>query len=280
MRRSRAGIAVRALSCVAALALSACGSDADDAPAQSATATEGPVEPSFYSGDVRFRIAETLEVGGREVPLTLFLGLSSQSDTRLGVEAFIDLRRLQTALPAIVLGTVEASCGLGLDVELDHAEADGQNVRAWGTVHAHLYRCPGRGTEQERRGMRLLTQSIDVVAVATAGIERDCVAFRLVDLNLSPKGLIGRVANLFGVTERARATILERATAALASNPICPELPEGFARLDPRYTEGGPREIGEGGMGAALKGSVDTSAGTLISLLELVKARGIVGAVR
>jgi hypothetical protein len=271
---------VQAFSCVVALVLSACGSDAGDAPAQTATAPQGPAEPSFYSGDVRFRIAETLELGGQEVPLTLFLGLSSQSDTRLGVEAFIDLRPLQEALPDIASGPLEASCRLGLDVELDRAEADGQNVRAWGTVHASLYRCPGRGTEQERRGMRLLTQSIDVVAVATAGIERDCVVFRLADLDLSPKGLIGRVANWFGVTERARAAVLKRATAALASNPVCPGLPDELARLDPRYTEGGPREIGEGGMGAALSGSVDTSAGTLISLLELAKARGIVGAVR
>jgi hypothetical protein len=50
--------------------------------------------------------------------------------------------------------------------------------------------------------------------------------------------------------------------------------------LDPHYVAGGPREIGEGGVGAALSGSVDASAGTVIRLLAVLRARGILGEVR
>jgi hypothetical protein len=274
------GIPIRALCCLAALILSGCGSEADDAPAPSATVTEGPVDPSFYAGDVAFRVVEPIAVGGRDVPLTLYLGLSPQSETRLAVKSFVDLRPLQKALPDIVSGTMEATCQLGLDVRLDRVEADGNRVRGWGTVVAHLYRCPDRGTEQERRGMRLLSQTIDVVAVATAGIERDCAVFHLEELELSPKGLLGRLADLFGVTERARVAILDRAASAFAGRPICPEPPDEISWIDPHYVDGGTREIVEGGMGAALSGSVDTSASTLVRLLDLVSKRGILGDVR
>lgn len=280
MKGLRVDIPLKALCCLAALLLSGCGGEAEDAPAPAAAISKGPVDPSYYSGEVTFKIAEPLPVGGRELPLTLYLGLSPQTETRLAVEAFVDLRPLQEALPEIVAGTVVESCGLGLDLDLDRVEAVGKQVRGRGRVVARLYRCSGRGTEEERRGMRLLSQTIDVVAVATAGLEQDCIVFRLEELELSPRGLIGRVADLFGVTERARVAILDRAAEALANRPICPELPEDVAWLDPRYTDGGPREIVDGGMGAALSGSVDASAGTLVRLVDLARSRGILGGVR
>ncbi|HMQ91567.1 MAG TPA: hypothetical protein PKA33_02155 [Amaricoccus sp.] len=280
MNGLRVDLPLKALCCLAALVLSGCGSEAEDAPAPAAAIAKGPVDPNHYAGEVRFKLAEPLPVGGRELPLTLYLGLSPQSATRLAVEAFVDLRPLQQALPEIVAGTVVESCGLGLDLDLDRVEAVGTQVRGRGRAVAHLYRCPGRGTEQERRGMRLLSQTIDVIAVATAGVEQDCIVFRLEELELAPKGLIGRLADLFGVTGRAREAILDRAGEALASRPICPDLPEDVAWLDPRYTDGGPREIGDGGMGAALSGSVDASAGSLVRLVDLARSRGILGGVR
>ena len=263
-----------------ALTISGCTGAPDVARTPSAVVSQGLVDPTFYAGDVSFKITEAFAVGERDVPLTLFLGLSSQTETRLAVEAFVDLRPLQEALPEIVSGSVEPSCSLGIDIDLDHAEAEGRTVRAWGTAQARLYRCPGRGTEGERRGARLLTQNIGFIAVASAELEQDCVFFRLVDLDLTPNGLIGRIVSLLGVTDRVRAAILERGAARLSENPICPELPDELSLFDPRYSEGGLREIGDGGMGAALSGSVDTSAVTLIGLLSLMKARGAVGEAR
>jgi hypothetical protein len=69
--------------------------------------------------------------------------------------------------------------------------------------------------------------------------------------------------------------VLEEANAFLDTNPVCPALPPEIAMLDPHFQSGAPRELGGGGIGAALSGSVDTSAPTLISLLALAKARGM-----
>lgn len=198
----------------------------------------------------------------------------------MDVNAFVDLRELQQRLPQLASRTITASCGVDLDVDLDQAFADGDQVRATGTVRARLYRCKNKGTEDESRGMRLLSPRIGVDATATAVIEGKCVKFNLTDIELDPQGAIGGIADVFGLTERVRTAILEKSRSYLAENPVCPRLPENLAVLNPEYVDGGPREIGEHGMGVALSGSVDTSAGTLLTLLELVKKRGIVGGVR
>jgi hypothetical protein len=275
--RSRASAAVLVWSL--ALALAGCG-EAEEAAAERAPLTRAPVDPATYAGDVAFEIDRTYRLGGKEMPFTFYLGLSPQSETRLAVNAFVDLRPLQAELPALASRPLDATCSLRLDFDVDDAVAEGETVRATGSVLATLYRCPGRGTEDEQRGIRLWSQRIDFVAAAAASVERDCVAFRLTDLDLRPRGLIGGVATLIGLTERARAAILDRSGTLLRANPVCPDLPETLGMLDPHYAGGGLREIGDGGLGAALSGSVDASAGTVIGLLAALRTRGILGAER
>ena len=50
-----------------------------------------------------------------------------------------------------------------------------------------------------------------------------------------------------------------------------------FASLQPTLKSGGTREIGDGGIGVTLTGSVDASADTMMDLLSLMQDRGIVG---
>jgi hypothetical protein len=278
--RSGAGLALLVWSLTLALALVGCGGEADDATRNRAPVTRAPVDPATYAGDVALKTAQTYRVGDTNLPFTLYVGLSPASETRLAVKAFVDLRPLQTELPAIASRSIDASCSLALDFDVDDAVAERETVRASGSVLATLYRCRSHDTENEHRGMRLWSQRIDFVAAATAGIERDCVAFRLADLDLRPRGLIGGVATLIGLTERARVAILDRGGAFLKDNPVCPKLPETLVMLDPQYVTGGLREIGDGGVGAALSGSVDASAGTVIRLLAELRTRGILGEVR
>jgi hypothetical protein len=274
MRLSARNLVAKASAFAAALALGGCGVDADDEATRAAVDLAATVDPASYAGDVMFRIAETFPAEGREIPFEAYLGLAPETQTRLGGKAFVDLRHLQAAVPDLLTGTLEPSCGLGLDLRFEGVEADGDTIRAQASTDARVYRCRQRGTEEERRGMRFLTQTIDIEATLSARLDGECIVFRLDDLSLDPKGLLGGLATLFRVTERARAAILEKARTTLTENPVCPDLPPAIALLDPRFPEASLREIGNGGIGAALSGSVDLSAVRIVELLALVDQGG------
>ena len=186
-------------------------------------------DPAYYAGEVTFRIAGTISAGDRDLPFHLFLGLARETETRLAANVLLDLRQLQSALPDLLTGPLDPSCGLGLDLRFDGLEADGTAVTAQASVDARIYRCKRRGTEGDRRGIRLFTQTIDVDAVLSAELASECISFRLVELDMRPKGVLGGLATLFGVTDRARAAILREARMKLAENPVCPDLPPALA---------------------------------------------------
>lgn len=94
---------------------------------------------------------------------------------------------------------------------------------------------------------------------------------RLEDVELDLQGFVGTVSDWIGITENAHALILEKGVEVLAENPVCPELPEELAGLDPNCTSGRIREIGADGIGTALTGSVDTSSTTLLELVALLQ---------
>lgn len=255
------------------LILSGCGGAADDRTGGEGVDLAAAVDPSAFAGEVTFHIAETLPAKDRDVPISLFLGLAPETQTRLAANAFLDLRHLQLVLPELLTGAIEPSCGLSLDLRFANAEAEMDEVRARASADVRVYRCRQRGTEEERRGGRLLTQTVDIGATLGAGQEGGCVAFRLVDLDVDPRGVLGWLATLFGVTERARRAILTKARAILAENLVCPDLPAALGLLDPRFAVASLQEIGGGGIGAGLSGSVDLSAETLVELLAFVEAR-------
>ena len=271
MRITAIEMAVRASVCAVPLCLAGCGVAEEHDAAREAVDLAAAIDPSTYAGDVSFRIAETFPTEAEDIPFALYLGLAPQTGTRLGANALVDLRDLQRALPRLLTGAFEPSCGLGLDLEFLGAEATGDTIRARAVADARLYRCRNRGTDDERRGARLLTQKIDLEATVRADFEGECIAFDLVDLDLAPKGLLGGLANMFGVTEKARGAILEKARATLAENPVCPDLPPSLELLDPHFQAASLREIGDGGIGASLSGSVDLSAATVVALLARVE---------
>jgi hypothetical protein len=227
------------------------------------------VDRETFGGDVQFRISNSFEARGQTVPFDLVAGLAPVSPTRLGVQGIIDLRGLQQALPQLLSGRLEPSCTLSLDVDFHRAEADGDKVQATATVDARMFRCRDGATAVTDRGAQLLSQTIDVTATVRERLDGRCLRFDLVDLQLAPRGVLGRLANLFGVTERARTALSERAEAILRDRPICPAIPEAIAVLDPRIGAVRFTEIGAGGMAASLSGSVDVSAASLLALLAV-----------
>ncbi|MEM8630939.1 MAG: hypothetical protein AAGF74_06870 [Pseudomonadota bacterium] len=251
---------------------SATGEATPDATAGTATRA-GTVDPATYAGDVIMAFPVDLPTRFGAVPFTVYTGLDAATQTRLAVNAFVDLRAVQARLPELFTGVIQDSCNLEVALNEIDVEADGDRVVARANVFASIYRCRGRGSPEEEQGFRFLTQRVETVATANAQVSDNCMEFALVDLELDPAGFIGGVANLFGLTERVRTAILDKAAEVLSENRFCPELPEELATLEPLYSDGGAREIGEGGMGAALVGSVGTSAATLLQILAYAQAR-------
>lgn len=287
-RRSRVGLL--ALLVLLNGALASCGQEAPEldrsvgnglSPANfallSEAATRGTgIDPATYAGEVAIKTPIDLPVGGERVPIVLYLGLNSGSDTRLGINALADLRFLQVRLPDLLTGVIDESCKQKIALVFDRAEATKDRVRAWGTVDVTFYSCNREDPAAHKQGARLFSQRIGVVAEATAELQGECIAFRLLDLDLAPSGAIGAVANALGLTKLAGRIIQEEGATYFTENPVCITLPDELAMLAPRYQSGGPVEVGNGGMGARVSGSVDTSAETLMSLLAIVKDRGLV----
>lgn len=268
-----------------ALALSACGlidrgdagfSDVGWSGAEGVQAAQAAqIDPSTYAGDVQFLLQNTFVTPNGSFPVVLYLGLAAESDTRLRANAFFDLRGLQTRLRQVLTGAVESTCERQIDLDFQGARAEADGVRARGTVQVQLYRCDPLATASDQRGPRRLTQTVDAEAVVTAALRDQCIVFGLKELRVEPRGVLGVFTGVFVATEDTRETLLKKANTILSENPICPDLPGEVVALSPRFISGQAREIGAGGIGAELSGSIDISAQALIGLLAALKERGL-----
>ncbi|MES0827560.1 hypothetical protein [Ruegeria sp. SCP11] len=271
------------LICVLLAMLPGCGSKAQDQSSESETSTQTDsagksssvaatgIDPATYAG--RFQIKLTKEAPLRDIPVpfTVYGGLEESSSTRLRLRAFIDLRGLQEKAPQILTGPLEESCKRQIYLEVRDVTAIDETVKVEGSARAQFTRCNRR----EEPGIRYFGTTVDAVAVARAEVKGQCLTFSIESVDLSPRGFIGAVSNLFGLTNRINEAVLEKGGEFLAKHPVCPPLPEEFSVLDPIYESGGTREIAPGGMGAAVVGSADVSAETIVKVLGGLKELGV-----
>lgn len=234
--------------------------------------------PSDYAGEVQFSISNKIPARGKNLPYTFNAGISSVTSTRLGFRGLLDLREIQVQAPALLSGTLEQSCSLNVDFELDDARASGDLIELVGSVDVELYRCRNEESEGTNgRGVRFISTTVGIAAAARANVQDQCVHFDLADVVLQPTGFVGGLVNLIGLTERVEEVVLTKAKEFTEENVICPEMPSELSSLNPVFDAGGTREIGDGGIGVALSGSIDTSAMTMMELLAVMQSRGIVG---
>lgn len=276
-----------AISAFLAFVLSGCGWTVNERSAftdgigfdtgQSNVARDAAIDPSTYAGDVAFRIGDELPTANGPLPLVLYLGLTPETDTRLLINGIVDLRPAQAELQRLLSGIVEEKCERQIKLNFHGAKAETDGVRARGTVQVAFYACDGANTASETRGALRAVHTIDAEAVLTAQLRGQCVQFSLRELDLVPRGVMGAVVRFFGSSDHIRAAVLRKANAVLSNNSICPTLPREVTALSPRFYGGSVREIGEGGIGVQLSGSIDISAPALIDLLIAAKDRGLLG---
>ncbi len=227
--------------------------------------------------DVALSVRETLTAQGVQLPYAVYMRFFDVTPTRMGVDAFVDLRGIQANAPGLLSRVLDETCKRKLAVAIADVSAKGEDLTVRGQFQAKFYRCNTKDPKIHYRKAQILGQNVNFKVTAQADVRHPCVRARLVALDLDPLGFLGSVVNLFGVTALAERLITEKAGEVLNDNPVCPKLPSEIASLDPRFSSGGAREIGESGVGAALSGSVDTSAATLLDLVRVMKTRGVLG---
>jgi len=263
--------------------LPGCGSKAQDQSATSEAATNADsavqatpsaatgIDPASYAGQFQIKLTKEVPLRDIPVPFTVYGGLEESSPTRLRLRAFMDLRGLQGKAPELLTGPLEESCKRQIYLEITNITAVGETVKAEGSARAQFTRCK----RSEEPGFRYFGATVDAVAVAKAEVSGQCLTFSIESVDLSPRGFIGAVSNFFGLTNRINTAVLEKGGEFLKANPVCPPLPEEFSVLDPIYESGGTREIEPGGMGAAVVGSADVSAETIVKVLAGLKDLGV-----
>lgn len=211
----------------------------------------------------------TLDVRGTEFAYNLDMTLSVAAPTRIGINALLDLRDVQARLPDIAAGqTILNLCGNQTRIAHLDILAEDDDVRITGQLASEFFECSSDNNTDFKRGASRSLIELDFEASASVNLRENCVVFSLIDLDVIPLD-VGFESN--ENIETARGLMISAIALILQESPVCPKLPENLASLDPEFRAGGPQEIGEGGLGVFLSGSVDVSTRTLIDLLKVLQ---------
>ncbi len=233
------------------------------------------IDPSKYAGDIKFLLPSEVPIGTESFKVAFYAGLSPASETRLQVNAMADLRTVQARFPELASGVYDSTCSREVAVQVIETEAIENHVELRGTIFVRFFSC-NQTSSGDERGNPWLTQEIDTTARLEAFVADQCVRFSLVELELDPRGITGAFARLFGVIDSARAEILEKAEIYFDANPVCLAIPEELKPVSPKATLVQALEIGEGGVGAEIQGSIETDASTLVNLLSVMELSDII----
>lgn len=224
-------------------------------------------------------IDQTVDLKGKEVGYVLELALTASSPTRIGVDAQLDLSDLQRQLPEILAGTtVLELCSMTVTVQKSETRARDRLVLVTGDVEVERFTCERTDPTTWQRGEVQASSVISVRAELSAELRDSCVVFQVHDLQPEfPEQLekLGPVQLGTGRIQEAGDLMIEALDLVLEDTPFCPSLPAELEILDPQYQEGSTIEIGDGGLGVGLRGTIDVSAGTIVEVLKLLQERGV-----
>jgi hypothetical protein len=155
------------------------------------------------------------------------------------------------------------------------AEAEGDVVSVTGLIDAQFFECERTSETGFQRGAPTDKLQLEFSASASGRLREKCITFELVDLAVNPLQHVEDRA-LTEDLEAVRVIFLEVAGRFLEERPLCPELPPELASLDPVYESGGPREIGDGGLGVYVSGSIDVTTTTILEILRVLQSEEVI----
>jgi len=130
------------------VALTACSEDLPSVPppltpaaVEAAVARGEGTDPALYAGDFSVKAPFDIPAEKAPVPVVLYSGLSPEGETRLKIRSFVDLRQMQQQLPELLSGVVVDNCKHQFALDFTAADAQANDLRAWGTVNAKFFRC-------------------------------------------------------------------------------------------------------------------------------------------
>ncbi len=228
---------------------------------------------------VDFVIDEFVEAGDVDLPYTLNLTLSVAAPTRVGVNALLDLRKVQEILPERLQdNAVVDSCGSLVTLDDLSIVANEDAIAIDSVLGITRFDCGRISKRDFRRGDQLGTFSAMLSTVVSVEVRDNCAYLKVPDLNLSSPQSTRENLLQDSTLSEIKSFLLAAIDLVLVETPLCPELPEELASLDPNYTKGGPSEIGEGGLGILLNGSVDVSPSTIIDILLVLQQENVIPA--
>jgi hypothetical protein len=232
--------------------------------------------PAAAAQEVDLKFGQSVTVRGTKIDYVLDLGLAATAPTRIEANAVVDLTDLQRRLPTLLAGTpVVDNCGVRITLRSIAADARDAAVIVTGRLDAEVFDCERTGPAAWQRGVTERVEQIDFRAEVSAVLREECVVFLLRDLDLASPESIPQVETGSGRVAAARTLLVEAAGLLLEEVPFCPALPAELAMLDPTYESVVPEEIANGGLGVALRGSIDASTSTVIEVLRLLQERGV-----
>ncbi|SDM08490.1 hypothetical protein [Aliiruegeria lutimaris] len=225
---------------------------------------------------IDFELDETLTMLDTEVAFRLELGLSAVAPTRVHVNALLDLRDIQQRMPELLAGRpVSDGCGNNTVLGEVSVTARDSVIGVSGTLQSRFYQCNRTSETGFQRGELRSKLGLGFTGEATTKIEENCIVFRLEGLDVRPLEAIEAGTEDSENITAARLLLREAFNLVLAESPFCLELPPELSMLDPVFQTAGPREIGKGGIGVALEGSVDVSTHTILAILGVLQSEGV-----
>ncbi|MFC3612144.1 hypothetical protein ACFORG_00105 [Lutimaribacter marinistellae] len=227
------------------------------------------------SSEVTFTFDRNLETPEGSVPYRLDLALRDVAPTRIAARAQLDLREAQAEIAQRLSNrTLIDTCNAHLELDRVGLTAENATLAAGGKVLAEFFACERERLQPVDRGEVQFSQTLALAAAISVSVADNCVNLRLQDLRLAQDGPIELTADQQEFLDQARTLLLGLVERVLATSPICLELPPELASLAPEFTDGGTVEIGDGGVGIDLTGSIDVSTTTIIDVLNLLQRRG------
>lgn len=225
--------------------------------------------------EVKLDFLQTLETPEAEVPYRLSMTLRDLAPTRIGVDALLDLRDVQAALSDRLSDSELAqTCNAQATLDTLKAVANGDDVAVRGEFTMETFKCDRKSGQPPKRLDRIAGNTVTFSAAAAARVTDQCVYFELSGLELSLSNPLPTTEAQEAFLKDARAIFLKVTNALLKRTPICPQLPDELASIDPRYSSGGTVEIGDHGVGVALVGSFDVSPETILDILRVLQEAG------